>query len=74
MPEKCSRFGATFRHAMERDPAADTHADGGDLCAFDEDPDAAIAPLSLDAELGQCRDQPVFQRGHEAANVAAARR
>uniref|UniRef100_A0A0N4Z8I6 DNA helicase n=1 Tax=Parastrongyloides trichosuri TaxID=131310 RepID=A0A0N4Z8I6_PARTI len=66
--------------AVEADPFADFHADGGDLVltaparalAFDPDADAPLTHPRLDAELIQSADDPVFQAMHEGAHVLAA--
>ncbi|MNY16473.1 hypothetical protein D3C86_1497400 [compost metagenome] len=66
--------------AVEADPFADLDADGGDLVfagparalALDPYADTALAHSSLDAELIQSADDPVFQTMHEGAHVLAA--
>jgi hypothetical protein len=70
---------------MEADPAAQAHADGGDLVlaqrpvgvrrpvgAGHPDADAARAALPPHAELGQGVDDPVLEGADEPAHVPAA--
>src|SRR5579859_7128535 len=65
------------RYAVKGDPVPDPHADRSDLVlssqsAIDPNPDPTFAPLTLDPELRQRADHPIFQIAHIAANVAAA--
>ena len=59
-------------HAVEAHPVAHTDADAGDLGLADKDADLPLAALALDAEARERGDEPVFQRVHESAHVAAA--
>ena len=75
MPEKCSSSGSTLRltpcsvtQRRTRTPMLAI------LAPSHEDADLAGAPLALDAEPRQRRDQPVFEQGDEGPDVAAAPR
>ena len=60
--------------AVQAHPAAHAHPDARDLGAADEDADRAGAPLALDAEAAERRDQPILERGDEGPHVASAPR
>jgi hypothetical protein len=65
--------------AVEGYPAAQAHADGGDLvlaagAAIDPDTDPPVAGAGLNTELGSRTDQPALQRLDEGAHIAAAPR
>src|SRR5262245_29560290 len=59
--------------AMQRDPAAHTQSDARDFGPIDKNADLTGAPLAVNAEKRQGRDQPVFEEGDEGPDVAAAR-
>src|SRR5262249_48029134 len=66
--------------AMEGHPAAQPHADSGDLVlvtvalvgALDPNADAVLAPLAAYVELHQRADDPFLQTRHIGAHVGAA--
>ena len=75
MPAKCSKFGSTLRLTPWKLTQWRTrNADAGDLGLADKDPDLPLAALAFDAEARERGDEPILQRVHEGANVAAARR
>ena len=53
---------------------AQADADAGDLRLADKDPDLPLAALAFDTEARERGDEPILQRMHEGAHVAAARR
>ncbi|MBA7705861.1 hypothetical protein ES703_114701 [subsurface metagenome] len=66
--------------AVEGNPAAQAHADRGDLVlmasaliwAFDPDADAVLAPFAADVEMRQRADDPFLQPRHIGAHVGPA--
>ena len=55
------------RDAVEGDPAADPHADGGNFvlaptASVNPDADPAFTPLTLDVETGQRLDHPFLHQ------------
>ena len=72
MPAKCDKLGLDVeRDAVQRHPARDADADGGDLVLVaaalvrppHPDADAVLAPLAADVEGRQRPDQPFLERG-----------
>src|SRR5262245_64794358 len=59
-------------HAVEAHPMPDADADARDLGLAYKDADLAFAALALDTDPRKCGDEPVLQRMHEGAHVAAA--
>ena len=64
--------------AMPADPAADAHADGGDLviagnavAGMHPDAGQTRAPCAGDAKGGDAIDDPAFERMHKSADIAA---
>ena len=75
MPAKCSKFGSTLRLTpWKLTQWRSANADAGDLRLADKDPDLPLAALAFDTEARERGDEPVLQRVHEGAHVAAARR
>src|SRR5207248_3240344 len=65
------------RNAMIGDPAAHTHADGGNLVlrtirANNPNSHAAFPPFACYAEIRERADQPLLEITHEAAHVRRA--
>src|SRR5205085_12166002 len=65
------------RDAMIGHPAANAHADRGDLLlsVFPvryPDADAALAPFAVHAEMDKRADQPFFEIAHETAHAGFA--
>ena len=61
-------------HAMEAHPMAQPNANTGNFRLANKDPDLPLAAFALDAEARKRGDEPILQRVHEGAHVAAARR
>ena len=69
--------GDVERYPMIAHPAANAHADGGDLVfaavvANHPDADSAGPSFAVHAQCSQCRDQPGFQVTHKGPDIGVA--